>query len=155
MTRVPTCQHCQDLRHKCYGIANRVCGRCQCKKKTFQDVVVKGESFCFPLCGYHADMMAVDSVLVAPRRVHPTVAPVKTLTQSKRVATRGKASPCPMTRPWAHKVTRIASPMPEAVALTTPVMGPSRPDHPTLFVDPIVLGDEGIGGSAPAMSGEL
>jgi len=46
MMRVPTCQLCWDLRHECYGIADWVCGQCQCDKKTCQDVVVEGESFC-------------------------------------------------------------------------------------------------------------
>jgi len=36
------CQHCQTLEHTCYGFAKKVCGQCQCDKKTFQDVVVMG-----------------------------------------------------------------------------------------------------------------
>src|SRR5882724_133258 len=27
MTCIPTCQRCQALRHECYGLPNRVCGR--------------------------------------------------------------------------------------------------------------------------------
>ena len=49
MMRVLTCQRCRDLRHECYGIADWVCGQCQHDKKTCQDVVVKGELFCFSL----------------------------------------------------------------------------------------------------------
>src|SRR5882724_7583298 len=44
MTRAPTCQRCQSLRHECYGLPDRVCGRCQRDKKTCQDVVVEGKS---------------------------------------------------------------------------------------------------------------
>jgi len=39
----PICQHFQMLHHKCYGLANKVCGQCQLHKKTCQDVVVEGE----------------------------------------------------------------------------------------------------------------
>src|SRR5882724_9642110 len=44
MTRAPTCQRCQSLRHECYGLPDWVCGRCQCDKKTCQDVVVEGKA---------------------------------------------------------------------------------------------------------------
>ena len=49
MTWVPTCQHCWDLHHKCYGLADRVRGWCQRDKKTCWDVVVEGESLCSSL----------------------------------------------------------------------------------------------------------
>ena len=39
-------QHCQTLRHECYSLANKVCGQCQCDKKTCHDVVIEGK---FPL----------------------------------------------------------------------------------------------------------
>jgi len=52
-------------------------------------------------------------------------------------------------------VTRIVSPTAEVVAPTTPVMGPSRSEKVTLFVDPIVSGNEGIRGSGPVTLGEF
>jgi len=42
--RDPRCQHCQTLRHQCYGLAEKVCGRCQWDKKMCQDMVIEGES---------------------------------------------------------------------------------------------------------------
>ena len=72
----------------------------------------------------------------------------------QRVTTKGKATCHPTMQPWAHKVTWVASPKPEAMAPTTPVAGLSRQDHPALFVDPIASGDEGIGGGMAETSGE-
>ena len=42
--RDPRCQHCQTLRHQCYGLAEKFCSRFQQDKKTCQDMVVEGES---------------------------------------------------------------------------------------------------------------
>jgi len=103
----------------------------------------------------HADAMTVDSEPVVLRRGRQQVAPVRPPTQSKWVTTKGKAASRPVTRPCAHKATRIASPTPEVMAPTTPVAGCSQSEKVALFVDPIVSGDEGIGGSAPATSGEF
>jgi len=118
----PTCQHCRDLCHKCYGIADRVCGQCQCNKKTCQGVMVR-VSHSASLSCYYADTTTVDSGPVAPCWIQQTVAPVRPPTQSKRVATKGKAASHPVMQPWARKVTQIASPTPEIVAPTTPVAG--------------------------------
>ena len=38
-------QFFQMLRHKCYGLADKVCGRCQCDKKTCHNVVVEVSLF--------------------------------------------------------------------------------------------------------------
>src|SRR5882724_9078975 len=99
--------------------------------------------------------MTVDSRPISPHRVRQTVAPVRPLTQSKQTSTKGKAASHPVTRPRPRKVTRIVSPTPEVVATTPPVAGPSRPEQVALFVDPIMSGDEGGGGSVPATSGEF
>ena len=46
MEWVLRCQRCQTLHHKCYSLANKVCGWCQCNKKTCHNVVIEDE---FPL----------------------------------------------------------------------------------------------------------
>src|SRR5882724_2322706 len=98
---------------------------------------------------YHADAMTVDSGPVAPHWGRQPVAPVRPPTQSKQVATKGKATSRPVMQPRARKVTRITSPTSEVVAPTTPVVGPSRPEKVTLFADPVMSGNEGIGGGMP------
>ena len=95
MAGIPTCKWCQTLRHKCYGLDDKVCGQCQCDKKTCQDVMFEGESFSPFLDCPCADTMVVDSVPAAHHRVCLMVAPVKPLTQLKRVAAKGKAVSCP------------------------------------------------------------
>ena len=91
--------------------------------------MVKGESFLLFLLGCpSADTMVVDPGLVSPHQARQTVAPVKPLTQHKWVTTKGKAVSRPATQLWAHKVTWIASPMPEVVGVMAPtssVTGPS------------------------------
>jgi len=90
MTWDPICQHFQMLGPQCYGLANKVCGRCQHDKKMCQDVLVEGESPCpVPDC-FLADASVVDPVPISPFRDHPMVAPAKLLTQAKWVATKGK-----------------------------------------------------------------
>ena len=121
--QVLTCQCCRDLHHECYGLADQVCSQCQCNKKTCQDIVVKGVVLCLPPVRLHADTLVVISAPVAPCQGRQTVAPVKPLTQAKWVATKGKATSHPATRPQACKVTQVASPTPEAMALITPVAG--------------------------------
>ena len=128
MTWITTCQHCQTLRHNFYGLAAKACGQCQRDKKTCQDVVVQGELPHVLLGCPCTDVMIVDPGPVAPCGACQTVAPVNHLTQSKQVATKGKAASCPMMCPQARKVTRVTSPMPgviEVLALTPPVAGPS------------------------------
>src|SRR5882724_6662427 len=99
MTHVPTCQQCQALRHECYGLPDWVCGRCQRDKKTCQDVVVVGKSPSHFLGYLWADTVVVDSFPAARRWVRLNVAPVKPPTQLKRVASKGKATSRPTTRP--------------------------------------------------------
>jgi len=66
-------------------------------------------------------MMVVDPEPVAPHQAHQMVAPVDPPTQPKWV-TKGKAASHPMMHPQAHKVTQVASPMPEVMGVldTTP-----------------------------------
>ena len=40
VTRVPTCERCTQLKHACYGLPEKVCGRCQRDKKPCLDPVV-------------------------------------------------------------------------------------------------------------------
>jgi len=108
-------------------------------------------------CPY-ADTMVVDHGSVALHQVHQTVVPVKPLTQSKQVTTKGKAVSCPATQLWACKVTQVTSPTPEVagvMAPTSPVSGLTQQDLPTLFKDPVLSGDAGIGGSVTVTSGEF
>jgi len=86
------------LEHKCYGLADKVCGWCQCDKKMCQDVLVEGELFFCPIPNcLVTDTLVVDSMPVASHRAHQMVAPTKPLTQSKQVITKGKAIPHPVT----------------------------------------------------------
>ena len=147
MTQITTCQHCQTLQHDCYGLAAKACGQCQHDKKTCQDIVVEGELPHVLLGRPCTDVIVVYPGLVAPCQAHQTVAPVNHPTQSKQVATKGKAASRPMTCPQACKVTRVTSPMPEVIevlALTPPVAGLSQMGPPALFEGPIVLGEEGV-----------
>src|SRR5882724_4554066 len=80
-------------------------------------------------------MAVIDSVPAACRGVR-TVAPVKPPTQSRKVASKGKAVSHPTTRPHAHKVTRIVTPMPEVTDVAAPlppVTGPSRASCAPIF----------------------
>ena len=137
------------LGHKCYRLADKVCGRCQCNKKTCQDILVEGELPCLVPDCFLADALVVDLVAVSLHRDCPMVAPAKPPTQPKWVAAKGKGKAVlhPMIRPHACKVTRVTSPMLEVVKVValTPVTGPSREDLPALFEAPVVLGGEGIG----------
>ena len=58
----------------------------------------------------------------------------------------------------AHKVTQIASSVPDIVGVmgpNSPVAGPSQQDCPDLLEDPIMLGDEGVGGGMTVTSGKF
>ena len=157
MTRVPMCQQCQALRHECYGLPDRVCGRCQRDKKTCQDVVVVGKSPSHFLGYLWADTVVVDSLPAAHHWVRLNVAPVKPPTQPKRAASKGKATSRPTTRPRPRKVTRVASPTPEVAdveVLPPPIAGPSRVGRSPLFVDSVGSGDDHIEKGAPTSSGE-
>ena len=102
------------------------------------------------------DMKVVDLVPAGHRRIHLTMAPAKPPTQSKRVASKGKAVTRPTTQPHVHKVTQIASPMPEVIEVGVPpppIAGPSQASHTPLFKDPIRLGDDDVRKEAPAPSG--
>jgi len=86
------------------------------------------------------------------------VVPFKPPTQSKQVTNKGKAAPCPVTQLQVWKVTQVASPTPEVigtVAPYSPVAGPSQQDCPDLLEDPIMLGDEGVGGGMTVTSGKF
>jgi len=101
--------------------------------------------------------MVVDPVSAACCQVFQTVVLIKPPTQSKMVSARGKATSGPMTQPQAHNVTWIVSPTPEiseVKAPLPPITGPSQANQPSLFEDPVVLGDEGIRREAPVTSGE-
>src|SRR5882724_6166114 len=157
MTRAPTCQRCQSLRHECYGLPDRVCGRCQRDKKTCQDVVFVGKSPSHFLGYLWADMVVVDSLPAARHWVRLNIAPVKPLTQPKRAASKGKVTSRPTTRPCLRKVTRVTSPTPEVAdveVLLPTIAGPSRAGHSPLFVDSVGSGDDHIEKGAPASSGE-
>src|SRR5882724_10705482 len=95
MTRTLTCQRGQALRHECYGLPDRVCGRCQHDKKTCQDVKVIGKSPSHFLGYLWADTVVVDSLPAACHWVRLNVAPVKPPTQLKRAASKGKATSHP------------------------------------------------------------
>ena len=87
--------------------------------------------------------MVVDSVPTAHRGVQ-TVAPVKPPTQSRKVASKGKAVPCPTMQPHVCKVTQIVAPMPEVADVAAPhppVAGPSRASCGPLFEDAVRSGD--------------
>jgi len=86
-----------------------------------------------------------------------TVAPVKPLTQSKKVVSKGKVVPHPTTQPHAHKVTRIASPMPEVADVEVPylpITGPSQAGCAPLFEELVRSGDDHVGMEAPVPSGK-
>jgi len=103
------------------------------------------------------DSTVVEPGPVAPCRAFQMVAPVYLPTQSKQVATKGKAASHPMTHPQPRKVTRVTSPMPEGVKVlgpTPPVAGLSREGPPARFEGSIVSGEEGVGQDMAAMSGE-
>ena len=102
-------------------------------------------------------MVVVESVPAAHRRVRLNVAPVKPLTQPKRAASKGKAVSRPTMQLHMCKVTRLMSPTPEVTkveVLPSPITGPSRVGHPSLFVDSVRSGDDHIGKGAPMSSGE-
>ena len=118
---------------------------------------MEGESFCPGLDGFNAETLVVDSVPVALCWAHQTVAHVKPLNQSKWVTARGKVVSHPATQPCTCKVTWVISPTPEVIKVAAPVpsvTGPSRGDHPALFEDPTMLGDEGLRRLATVTSGE-
>ena len=148
MMQILTCQHCQALRHHCYGLAAKACGQCQHDKKTCQDVVVKGE-FPHVFLGHpFTDLTVIEPGPVAPCRARQMVAPVDPPTQSKWVATKGKAASRPMMCPRPCKVTQIASPTLEVVevlGLTPPVAGLSQEGPHALFEGSIISGEEGVG----------
>jgi len=153
MVWVPMCQHCQMLHHKCYSLANKVCGHCQCDKKTCQDMVVEGKSSFQDISVPSSDSLVVYLVPAAHHWVCPMVAP----TRARKVAAKGNEVVHLATHLWACKVTWIASPSPKAAISTPPVAGPSGVMCPPLFDKASPLGDEGIGSwgqGAPQVSGE-
>ena len=84
--------------------------------------------------------MVVDLVPAARHHFCLTVAPVKPPTQSKKVASKGKAIHRPTTQPHVHKVTRITSPTPEVARVevpSPPIAGPSWAIHVPLFEEPV------------------
>ena len=103
MKWVLTCQHCQTLQHKCYGLADRSVVGANMTRRLVKMLWLRVSHSAFLLCCAHADMTAVDSGPVAPHQVLQTVAPVKPPTQLKQVATKGKAASCPAMQPQAHK----------------------------------------------------
>src|SRR5882724_3421083 len=101
-------------------------------------------------------MAVVDSVPAAHHGVR-TVAPVKPPTQSRKVASKGKAVSRPMTRLHVRKVTRIATPMLEVTDVATPlppVAGPSRASRAPLFEVADGSGDKQVEKGAPTSSGK-
>jgi len=101
--------------------------------------------------------MVVDLMPAAHRQVHLTVAPVKPLPQSKRAVSKGKAVPCPTMRPHVHKVTQLASPMPEVAeveVLPPPIAVPSQAVHAPLFAESVRSDDAHVGKEVPMSSGK-
>src|SRR5882724_3927565 len=91
--------------------------------------------------------MVVDAVLAAHHWVHLTVAPVKPPTQSRKVASKGKAVPCLTMRLCVFKVTQIVTPMPEVAKVGVPpppIAGPSQMSHASLFEEAFGSGDKDV-----------
>src|SRR5882724_8868465 len=85
------------------------------------------------------------------------MAPVKPLTHPRGAASKGKAVPCPTTRPHVRKVTQIATPMPEVATVEAPpppIVGPSWARCAPLFEEAEVSGDDRVEKGAPASSGK-
>ena len=102
-------------------------------------------------------MMVDNQVPVLRRRVRLVVAPAKSTDSKKPTTSKGKSTAPLVTRPHAHKVTRVASPSPEAVVkeLTRvrsptpealPATGPSGSTRPPLFEAAALSGDEEVTG---------
>jgi len=98
--------------------------------------------------------------------VRLVVAPAKSTDSKRLAATKGKSTAPPVTRPRAHKVTRVASPSPEAVVeeltrvrsptpAALPVAGPSGSTRPPLFEAAALSGDEEVTGPGAVTPGRL
>jgi len=101
--------------------------------------------------------MVVDLVPAACHHVRLTMAPVKPLTQAKKVTSKGKAVPCPTTRLHTCKVMQIESPMPEVADIEVPsptISGPSWVSHTPLFKELVGSGDDNVGKEVPVPSGK-
>src|SRR5882724_527826 len=84
------------------------------------------------------------------------MAPVKPPTHPMKAASKGKVVPRPTMWLCAHKVTWIATPMPEVAAVEAPpppIAGPSRVRRAPLFEEAVGSRDEQVGKVAPVSSG--
>jgi len=148
---VPRCQRCQALNHECYGLSDKVCGRCQQDKKTCQDVVVEGK---LPIaCGWEweAKPLVVDPVPATQHCIVPAVVPPIPATMLvKKVTVKGKAPVCQTTHPCPRKVTWVQSPSP--IVVEAP--GPSVAPQPPFFEESIPSGSGEVGADVPVSLGE-
>jgi len=154
MAQAPIFQHCHALGNECYGLADKVCGQCQCNKKMCQVIMVEGESDPLLTKVLSADTLLVEPVAPAHHCVCLTVALIKPQTQYKWNTAKGKGASQPATHPCTCKVTCISSPFPEVVAVeepTLPIAGSSQATPPLLFEEPVISGDKGIGIGGPTL----
>ena len=85
------------------------------------------------------------------------VPPTPATTLVKKVAAKGKAPVCQMTRPCTHKVTQVPSPLPGVVKAPRPYLGVARPSAALrlpLFKESIPSGSGEIGADMPVPLGE-
>src|SRR5882724_3100058 len=76
---------------------------------------------------------------------------------TKKAAAKGKTVPHHMTQPWAHKVMRVVSPLPELVGVSGPnslITGLSGVMQLPLFEEPLQSGGEEVRPVAQGSSSE-
>ena len=155
---VPRCQRCQALNHECYGLSDKVCGRCQRDKKTCQDVIVEGKLPIACVWEWETKPLVVDPVPATQHRIVPMVVPPVPVTMLvKKVTVKGKAPVRRTTCPCPRKVTRVQSPSPVVVEAPRPdlgVSGPSAVPWPPLFEESILSGSGEVGAEVPVSLGE-